>query len=50
MVLLFSSLAKSYAKKCGIAKGPGRIFEPLVVYIYVTKLLSNIGEKKLQNT
>jgi F-type H+-transporting ATPase subunit a len=32
MVLLFSSLAKSYAKNGG-AKGPGRIFEPLVVYI-----------------
>jgi hypothetical protein len=27
MVLLFSSLAKSYAKNGG-AKGPGRIFEP----------------------
>jgi F-type H+-transporting ATPase subunit a len=31
MVLLFSSLAKSYAKN-GVAKGPGRIFEPLVTY------------------
>jgi F-type H+-transporting ATPase subunit a len=45
MVLLFSSLAKSYAKNGGIAKGPGRIFEPLVVYIRDEIAIPNIGEK-----
>jgi F-type H+-transporting ATPase subunit a len=46
MVLLFSSLAKSYAKS-GIAKGPGRIFEPLVVYIR-DEIAILILERKLQ--
>jgi F-type H+-transporting ATPase subunit a len=45
MVLLFSSLAKSY-ENGGIAKGPGRIFEPLVVYI--RDVLFLILERKLQ--
>lgn len=45
MFLLFSSLAKSYSKNGGIAKGPGRIFEPLVLYIRDEMAIPNIGEK-----
>ncbi|MFB3386181.1 F0F1 ATP synthase subunit A [Flavobacterium sp. LAR06] len=45
MFLLFSSLAKSYAKNGGIASGVGRIFEPLVVYIRDEVAIPNIGEK-----
>jgi F-type H+-transporting ATPase subunit a len=45
MFFLFSSLAKSYAKNGGIAKGAGRIFEPLVVYIRDEIAIPNIGEK-----
>jgi F-type H+-transporting ATPase subunit a len=45
MFLLFSSLAKSYGKNGGIAKGPGRIFEPLVLYIRDEMAIPNIGEK-----
>src|SRR3970282_950270 len=33
MFLLFTSLAKSYAKNGGISSGFGRIFEPIVLYI-----------------
>lgn len=45
MFFLFTSLAKSYAKNGGIAKGAGRIFEPLVVYIRDEIAIPNIGEK-----
>ena len=45
MFFLFSSLARSYAKNGGIAKGAGRIFEPLVVYIRDEIAIPNIGEK-----
>jgi len=45
MFLLFRSLAKSYTKNGGIAKGAGRIFEPLVVYIRDEIAIPNIGEK-----
>jgi len=45
MFLLFTSLAKSYAKNGGIAKGVGRIFEPLVIYIRDEIAIPNIGEK-----
>jgi len=45
MFLLFTSLAKSYAKNGGIASGVGRIFEPLVVYIRDEVAIPNIGEK-----
>jgi F0F1-type ATP synthase membrane subunit a len=43
MVLLFSSLAKSYAKNGGIAKDLG-VFEPLVVYIRDEIAIPNIRE------
>ena len=45
MFFLFSSLAKSYAKNGGIAKGAGRIFEPLVLYVRDEIAIPNIGEK-----
>jgi F-type H+-transporting ATPase subunit a len=45
MFVLFSSLAKSYAKNNGIASGVGRIFEPLVLYVRDEIAIPNIGEK-----
>jgi F-type H+-transporting ATPase subunit a len=45
MVLLFRGLAKSYANNGGIAKGVGRFFEPIVIYIRDDIAVSNIGEK-----
>ncbi len=45
MFLLFSGLARSYAKNKGIAAGPGRIFEPIVLYIRDEIAIPNIGEK-----
>ena len=49
MLFLFSSLAKSYAKNKGIASGPGRIFEPIVLYVRDEIAIPNIGEKKYKN-
>ncbi|MCW2118006.1 F0F1 ATP synthase subunit A [Flavobacterium sp. 7A] len=49
MLLLFTSLAKSYAKNKGIASGPGRIFEPIVLYVRDEIAIPNIGEKKYKN-
>ena len=46
MLWLFSSLAKSYAKNGGIAKGVGRFFEPIVIYIRDDIAISNIGPHK----
>tara|TARA_R110002049_G_scaffold102775_2_gene248717 strand:- start:1903 stop:3045 length:1143 start_codon:yes stop_codon:yes gene_type:complete len=46
MFLLFRGLAKSYAKNGGIAKGVGRFFEPIVIYIRDDIAIANIGEKK----
>ena len=45
MLVLFSSLAKSYAKNGGIAKGAGRFFEPLVIYVRDEIAIPNIGVK-----
>ncbi len=45
MFFVFSSLAKSYAKNGGIAKGIGRIFEPIVLYVRDDIAIPNIGEK-----
>ena len=45
MFLLFSSLAKSYAKNGGISSGFGRIFEPIVLYVRDEIAIPNIGEK-----
>jgi len=45
MFLLFAGLAKSYSKNKGIASGPGRIFEPIVLYIRDEIAIPNIGEK-----
>jgi len=45
MFVMFTNLAKSYAKNGGISKGVGRIFEPLVLYIRDEMAIPNIGEK-----
>ncbi len=45
MFFVFRSLAKSYAKNGGIAKGIGRIFEPIVLYVRDDIAIPNIGEK-----
>src|SRR5690606_16292251 len=46
LFLLFAGLAKSYVKNGGIAKGAGRFFEPIVLYIRDDIAIPNIGEKK----
>lgn len=46
MFFLFKGLANSYAKNDGIAKGVGRFFEPIVIYIRDDIALPNIGEKR----
>jgi F-type H+-transporting ATPase subunit a len=45
MFLLFTGLAKSYAKNGGISSGFGRLFEPIVLYIRDEIAIPNIGEK-----
>ena len=45
MFMLFSSLAKSFAKNGGISSGPGRFFEPIVLYVRDEIAIPNIGEK-----
>jgi len=45
MFIIFTSLAKSYAKNNGIAAGGARIFEPLVLFIRDDIAIPNIGEK-----
>ncbi len=44
MFLLFTNLAKSYAKNGGIAKGAGRFFEPIILYIRDDIAIPNIGK------
>lgn len=45
MFVVFTGLAKSYAKNNGIASGAGRIFEPIVLYVRDEIAIPNIGEK-----
>ncbi len=45
MFLIFTSLAKSYKKNGGIAKGIGRFFEPIILYIRDDIAIPNIGKK-----
>ncbi|QIE59943.1 F0F1 ATP synthase subunit A [Rasiella rasia] len=45
MFFLFRGLAKSYVKNGSIASGPGRFFEPIVLYIRDDIAIPNIGEK-----
>ena len=45
MFMLFRGLAKSYAKNGGISSGPGRFFEPIVLYVRDEIAIPNIGEK-----
>jgi len=44
MFFLFRGLAKSYEKNGGIAKGAGRFFEPIVLYIRDDIAIPNIGD------
>lgn len=44
MLLLFSSLARSYAKNGGMPKGIGRFFEPIILYIRDDIAIPNIGK------
>ncbi len=44
MFFLFSGLAKSFKKNNGISSGPGRIFEPLVLYVRDEIAIPNIGK------
>jgi len=46
MFFLFKGLARSYVSNNGIAKGAGRFFEPIVLYIRDDIAIPNIGEKK----
>ena len=46
MFFLFRGLARSYSKNGGIAKGAGRFFEPIILYIRDDIAIPNIGEKK----
>ena len=45
MILLFRSLGNSYSKNGGIAKGIGRFFEPIVLYVRDDIAIPNIGKK-----
>ncbi len=45
MFLLFAGLGKSYTKNGSIAKGAGRFFEPLILYVRDEIAIPNIGEK-----
>ncbi|MBC7605364.1 MAG: F0F1 ATP synthase subunit A [Burkholderiales bacterium] len=45
MFILFTNLAKSFAKNGGISAGFGRLFEPIVLYIRDEIAIPNIGEK-----
>ena len=46
MFFLFNGLAQSYGQNKGIATGPGRFFEPIVLYVRDDIARPNIGEKK----
>ncbi|MGI9548085.1 MAG: F0F1 ATP synthase subunit A [Flavobacteriaceae bacterium] len=46
MFLLFNGLARSYSKNEGIAKGVGRFFEPIILYIRDDIAIATIGEKR----
>jgi len=45
MLFLFRGLGKSYNKNGSIAKGAGRFFEPIILYIRDDIAIPNIGEK-----
>lgn len=45
MFVMFSNLAKSFAKNGGISSGFARIFEPIVLYVRDEIAIPNIGEK-----
>jgi F-type H+-transporting ATPase subunit a len=45
MFLLFAGLGRSYKNNGSIAKGAGRFFEPIIIYIRDEIAIPNIGEK-----
>ena len=45
MFFLFKGLADSYKRNNLIAKGIGRFFEPIVLYVRDEIAIPNIGEK-----
>ncbi|WP_142784446.1 F0F1 ATP synthase subunit A [Changchengzhania lutea] len=45
MFIIFSRMAKSYRSNNGMAKGTGRILEPIVLYVRDEIAVPNIGEK-----
>ncbi len=45
LFVLFAALGKSYKKNGSIAKGAGRFFEPIILYIRDDIAIPNIGEK-----
>lgn len=45
LVLMFSAMARSYAKNNGLPKGIGRFLEPIVLFIQNDIAIPNIGEK-----
>ena len=49
MIFLFVSLAKSYNDNNKIAKGIGRFFEPIVIYIRDEIAIPSIGKEKYKN-
>jgi len=46
MFTLFAGLGRSYKKNGSIAKGAGRFFEPIIIYIRDEIAIPNIGEKE----
>ena len=49
MFFLFKGLADSYKKNNLVAKGIGRFFEPIVIYVRDEIAIPNIGEKYYKN-
>ena len=48
LILIFRSLAKSYATNQGLPVGVGRFFEPIVIFIRDDIAIPNIGAEKYQ--
>ena len=49
MFYLFRSLARSYNDNNQIAKGVGRFFEPIVIYIRDEIAIPSIGEESIKS-
>jgi F-type H+-transporting ATPase subunit a len=44
LIVLFSSMARSYAKNGGLPKGAGRFLEPIILYVRDDIAIPNIGK------